>query len=63
MSRYPIAILALEKSTELFGEYSDSWSFLAESYYKNNQVWKGEFHLPSNLSSLNEEPLDCLQNR
>lgn len=41
------AIHALEKSTELFGEYSDSWGLLAENYYKANEKDKAE------LASLN----------
>lgn len=36
------AIHALEKSTELFGEYSDSWGLLAENYYKANEMDKAE---------------------
>lgn len=36
------AIIALEKSTELFGEYSDSWALLAENYYKVNELEKAD---------------------
>jgi len=36
------AIKALEKSIELFAEYSDSWTLLAENYYKTNDIEKGD---------------------
>jgi tetratricopeptide (TPR) repeat protein len=36
------AIQTLEKSIQLFGEYCDSWTLLAENYYKTTEVDKAE---------------------
>lgn len=36
------AIQTLEKSIQLFGEYCDSWTLLAENYYKVNEFEKSE---------------------
>lgn len=37
------AIQILEESTALFTEYSDSWTLLADNYYKNSEIEKAEF--------------------
>lgn len=36
------AIQTLEKSIKLFGEYCDSWTLLAENYYKINELEKAD---------------------
>lgn len=37
------AIRILQESIEQFSEFTDSWTLLAENYYKNNELDKAEF--------------------
>ena len=45
------AIQALEKSTQLFGEYSDSWALLGENYYKINEQEKADSSILNSIIS------------
>jgi tetratricopeptide (TPR) repeat protein len=45
------AIEKLEKSVNLFGEYSDSWHWLGENYYTDGQKEKGDIAFVNSIAS------------